>query len=98
MRQAISVVKKRSGRHERTIREFRLTDQGIQVGEPLEQFRGILTGVPVILALARQVAAMATLRPDGSGGCCSWRQHPKTPRFLRGSSNRRGWTRFFVAT
>ena len=47
VRQAISVVKKRGGAHERTIREFRLTDQGIVVGPPLREFRGVLTGVPV---------------------------------------------------
>ena len=47
VRQAISVVKKRGGRHERSIREFRLDDGGIRVGEPLRDFRGILTGVPV---------------------------------------------------
>jgi circadian clock protein KaiC len=48
VRQAISVVKKRGGAHERTIRELRLTTEGIQVGEPLRQFRGVLTGVPNI--------------------------------------------------
>ena len=47
VRQAISVVKKRGGEHERTIREFRLKDGAIQVGEALRQFRGVLTGVPV---------------------------------------------------
>jgi len=47
VRQAISVVKKRGGGHERTIREFRLKSGGIFVGEPLREFRGILTGVPV---------------------------------------------------
>jgi circadian clock protein KaiC len=48
VRQAISVVKKRGSRHERTIREFRLDDDGgIRVGEPLREFRGILTGVPI---------------------------------------------------
>jgi circadian clock protein KaiC len=46
VRQAISVLKKRSGNHERTIRELRLDAQGIRVGEPLSQFRGVLTGVP----------------------------------------------------
>jgi circadian clock protein KaiC len=46
IRQAISVVKKRGGAHERTIREFRL-DHGIRIGEPLRDFRGVLTGVPV---------------------------------------------------
>lgn len=47
IRQAISVVKKRGGSHERTIREFSLDNGKIQVGEPLRAFRGVLTGVPV---------------------------------------------------
>jgi circadian clock protein KaiC len=47
VRQAISVMKKRGSRHERTIREFSLDSGGIHVGEPLREFRGVLTGVPV---------------------------------------------------
>jgi circadian clock protein KaiC len=47
VRQAISVVKKRGGAHERTIRDFRLETGGISVGPPLSGFRGVLTGVPV---------------------------------------------------
>ena len=47
VRQAISVVKKRGGVHERTIREFGMTEGHIKVGEPLRKFRGVLTGVPV---------------------------------------------------
>ncbi len=47
VRQAISVVKKRGGAHERTIREFRLDSGGISVGPPLRDFRGVLTGVPI---------------------------------------------------
>ncbi len=46
VRQAISVVKKRGSGHERTIREFKLSDGRIQVGPPLKEFRGVLTGVP----------------------------------------------------
>jgi len=46
VRQAISVVKKRTGNHERTIREFRITSTGIEVGKPLKEFQGVLTGVP----------------------------------------------------
>ena len=46
VRQAISVLKKRSGAHERTIRELRLEPGRVSVGEPLTQFHGILTGVP----------------------------------------------------
>lgn len=47
VRQAISVVKKRGGMHERTIREFGMNEGAIKVGEALREFRGILTGVPV---------------------------------------------------
>ncbi len=47
IRQAISVVKKRGGAHERSIREFRMSDGRIEVGPPLRKFRGVLTGVPV---------------------------------------------------
>ena len=45
-RQALSVVKKRSGAHERAIREFRMGPKGLHIGPPLVQFRGILTGTP----------------------------------------------------
>ena len=44
--QAISVMKKRTGSHERTIREFRISREGIQVGDPLQDFHGVLTGTP----------------------------------------------------
>ncbi len=47
VRQAISVLKKRSGAHEKTIREFKIGKNGLQVGEPLAQFHGVLTGTPV---------------------------------------------------
>src|SRR5690606_23129994 len=43
VRQAISVMKKRGGFHERTIREFKLDRDGISVGEALRKFRGVLT-------------------------------------------------------
>jgi len=46
VRQAVSVVKKRSGNHERTIRECRVAPGGLHVGEPLHEFQGVLTGVP----------------------------------------------------
>jgi circadian clock protein KaiC len=46
VRQAVSVVKKRSGDHERTIREFRVGHGGLHVGPPLHEFQGVLTGVP----------------------------------------------------
>ena len=47
VRQAISVLKKRGGMHERSIRAFSMDQRGLNVGEPLRRFRGILTGVPV---------------------------------------------------
>jgi circadian clock protein KaiC len=46
VRQAMSVVKKRSGDHERTIREYKVQKGGLLVGEPLSEFQGVLTGVP----------------------------------------------------
>jgi circadian clock protein KaiC len=49
LRQAISVVKKRSGKHERAIREYRIGAGGIWVGEPLRDFSGILSGQPEYL-------------------------------------------------
>ena len=46
VRQAVSVIKTRTARHERTIREFQIGSSGLQIGEPLRQFQGVLTGVP----------------------------------------------------
>jgi circadian clock protein KaiC len=46
VRRAISVVKKRAGPHERTIREYEIDGRGITLGAPLNQFQGILRGVP----------------------------------------------------
>ena len=47
VKKAISVVKKRSGSHEESIRELRFSTAGLTLSEPLTQLRGILTGVPV---------------------------------------------------
>jgi circadian clock protein KaiC len=56
VKQAIAVVKKRSGNHEKTIREFKLVSgRGIVVGEPLRQFQGVLTGVPVFHGREKQM-------------------------------------------
>jgi circadian clock protein KaiC len=46
VRRAISVVKKRTGEHETTIREFRISSEGLKVGAALTDFHGVLTGVP----------------------------------------------------
>ncbi len=47
VRRAISVIKKRTGSHETTIREFRIGDRGLTIGQPLTGFQGVLRGVPV---------------------------------------------------
>ena len=39
---------KRGGNHERTIRELHILEGGVKVGEPLKEFQGILTGVPIV--------------------------------------------------
>jgi circadian clock protein KaiC len=49
VKQAISVFKKRSGRHERSIREFQMGPEGIRIGRPLTEFQGVLSGVPQFL-------------------------------------------------
>jgi len=54
VRKAISVIKKRSGRHETTIREIRMNG-GIRVGGPITSFQGILTGAPVYSGTMKQI-------------------------------------------
>ena len=49
VRQAISMIKKRSGAHEHTIRELRLGPDRIRLGEPLSNFQGVLSGIPSIV-------------------------------------------------
>lgn len=46
IKQALSVFKKRTGEHERTLRELLISARGVKVGEPLTEFRGVMTGVP----------------------------------------------------
>ena len=46
VRSAISVVKSRTSCHERSIREFKLSEGGLEVGEPLRDFDGVLSGLP----------------------------------------------------
>jgi circadian clock protein KaiC len=48
VRRAISVIKKRTGAHEDTIREYRIDKRGITLGEPLMEFQGVLRGVPTL--------------------------------------------------
>jgi circadian clock protein KaiC len=53
VKKAVSIIKKRGGFHETTIRELKLSAKGVEVGKPLIEFRGVLTGVP-------------TYNPDGA--------------------------------
>ena len=53
LRQAISVIKKRTGNHERTIRELRFAN-GITVGDPVREFQGVLTGSPMFVGRGGQ--------------------------------------------
>ena len=50
VRKAISIIKKRSGAHENTIRELIMTDSCINIGPPLRDFEGVLTGVPKFIS------------------------------------------------
>jgi len=60
IRQAVSVVKKRSGMHERTIRELFMEEGTIRVGKALTEFEGVLTGVP-------KLVGQSALREDAAG-------------------------------
>jgi len=60
VRRAISVIKKRTGAHESTIREYRIDSRGLTIGNPLDAFQGILRGVP------RYVGEASPLLPEES--------------------------------
>jgi circadian clock protein KaiC len=60
VRQAISVIKTRTARHERTIREFQIGSNGLQLGEPLNRFQGVLTGVPTFSGESKTLMASQT--------------------------------------
>jgi circadian clock protein KaiC len=47
VRRAVSIIKKRTGAHESTIREYRIDKRGLTIGGPLDGFQGILRGVPL---------------------------------------------------
>jgi circadian clock protein KaiC len=49
VRRAVSIVKKRTGAHEDTIREYRIDGRGITLGRPLTNFQGVLSGVPTFV-------------------------------------------------
>lgn len=51
LRRALSVLKKRTGCHEETIREYRISSRGVAVGKALTEFQGVLTGVPTYIGV-----------------------------------------------
>jgi circadian clock protein KaiC len=65
VRQALSVIKKRSGEHERTIRELVMKNGAIVVGAALTEFEGVLTGAPTYRGeMDRLQGSKSHARPD----------------------------------
>lgn len=61
VRRAVSVIKKRTGNHEDTIREFRITKNGLSLGQPLDEFQGVLRGVPTFVGKAEPLLALGVV-------------------------------------
>jgi circadian clock protein KaiC len=61
VRRAVSVVKKRSGRHESSISELTMGPRGIEVGEPLANFHGIFSGTPTFVGATSELTKTAVL-------------------------------------
>ena len=59
IRRALSAIKKRTGRHERTIRELKIGSGGLEVGPRLQNFRGVLTGTPTFEGSDSRHSALA---------------------------------------
>ena len=57
VKRAVSVIKKRTGWHEETIREYLISQKGLTLGEPLEQFQGVLRGVPMVMGKSEAPAS-----------------------------------------
>jgi circadian clock protein KaiC len=55
IRKALSIVKKRGGVHDTAIREFNMSAQGLNIGPPLEDYRGVLTGVPTFERIVQEI-------------------------------------------
>lgn len=66
VRRAVSVIKKRTGRHEETIREFRIDARGLSLGGPLEEFQGILRGVPTFNGDKKPLLSESSVENDHS--------------------------------
>ena len=57
IRKAVSIVKKRGGLHDTAIRDFSMSHAGIAVGDPLHDFRGVLTGIPTFDNIVKDIRA-----------------------------------------
>ncbi|MBV9484391.1 MAG: AAA family ATPase [Acidobacteria bacterium] len=64
VRPAISMIKKRSGGHERTIRELMLGPNSITLGEPLKDFQGVLSGIPILVGQGNGNAVYSSVQRD----------------------------------
>jgi circadian clock protein KaiC len=64
VRRAISIIKKRTGGHEPTIREYELGPEGLTLGEPLTEFQGVLRGVPSYSGTADSLQQSAPVLED----------------------------------
>jgi circadian clock protein KaiC len=57
VRRAMSIIKKRTGAHESTIREYRIDGRGLTIGDPLNGFQGVLRGVPIYIGEGKPLLA-----------------------------------------
>jgi circadian clock protein KaiC len=64
VRKAISVVKNRLSAHETSIREFKITGEGLSIGAPLRKFAGVLSGIPTYLGGPKELLKAATESGD----------------------------------
>jgi circadian clock protein KaiC len=80
VRRAISVIKKRTGAHEDTIREYLIGSKGITLGEPLHNFQGVLRGVPELIATPPPPIGDRFERPGFRAGAGSCADRPRCGR------------------
>ena len=93
VRQAVSVLKKRTGAHERTIREMDIGAGGVRIGEPLRQFRGVLTGVPYEKAAPGKPGSSRTSASESNTTRCGFSRSTSSRmrRVVEPSSTSEGW-------
>ncbi len=66
VRRAMSVIKKRTGAHESTIREYRIDGRGLTIGAPLSEFQGVLRGVPIYNGQSSLLEGILGVKPGRS--------------------------------